>query len=93
LQVDWSVRCEILENEKITFSSCDVTLSKPSLSYGTSGQVETPNGAKRQEAHRTPRGKRAAWSGNQLLSKVTMYAKKMLQLKEMNKLRLINHKL
>ncbi|MDM5314448.1 hypothetical protein QUF49_00470 [Fictibacillus sp. b24] len=28
-------------------------------SYGTSGQVETPNGAKRQEAHRTPRGKRA----------------------------------
>jgi hypothetical protein len=29
-------------------------------SYGTSGQVETPNGAKRQEAHRTPRGKRAA---------------------------------
>ncbi|WP_394604422.1 hypothetical protein [Fictibacillus sp. UD] len=29
-------------------------------SYGTSGQVETPNGAKRQEAHRTPRGKRAS---------------------------------
>ncbi|WP_394605932.1 hypothetical protein [Fictibacillus sp. UD] len=26
-------------------------------SYGTSGQVETPNGAK--QAHRTPRGKRA----------------------------------
>ncbi|MDM5314701.1 hypothetical protein QUF49_01780 [Fictibacillus sp. b24] len=35
-------------------------------SYGTSGQVETSNGAKRQEAHRTPRGKRATWSGNQL---------------------------
>jgi hypothetical protein len=44
-------------------------------SYGTSGQVETPNGAKRQEADRTPRGKRAAWSGNQLLSIATMYAK------------------
>jgi hypothetical protein len=44
-------------------------------SYGTSGQVETPNGAKRQEAHRTPRGKRVAWSGNQLLLKATMYAK------------------
>ncbi|MFG6496024.1 hypothetical protein P8610_11730 [Fictibacillus sp. UD] len=29
-------------------------------SYGTSGQVETPNGAKRQEAHRKPRGKRAS---------------------------------
>jgi hypothetical protein len=28
-------------------------------SYGTSGQVETPNGAKQQEAHRTPHGKRA----------------------------------
>jgi hypothetical protein len=26
---------------------------------------ETPNGAKRQEAHRTPRGKRTTWSGNQ----------------------------
>jgi hypothetical protein len=38
-------------------------------------QVETPNGAKRQEAHRTPRGKRVAWSGNQLLLKATMYAK------------------
>ncbi|MFG6496891.1 hypothetical protein P8610_16135 [Fictibacillus sp. UD] len=38
-------------------------------SYGTSGQVETPNGAKRQEAHRTPRGKRATWSGNQLFQR------------------------
>ncbi|OOE13814.1 hypothetical protein UN64_00955 [Fictibacillus arsenicus] len=36
---------------------------------------ETPNGAKRQEAHRTPRGKRATWSGNQPLSRATMYAK------------------
>jgi hypothetical protein len=44
-------------------------------SYGTSGQVETPNGAKRQEAHRTPRGKRATWSGNQLLTKATMNTK------------------
>ncbi|MFG6496871.1 hypothetical protein P8610_16035 [Fictibacillus sp. UD] len=26
----------------------------------TSGQVETPKGAKRQEAHRTPCGKRAS---------------------------------
>ncbi|MDM5317713.1 hypothetical protein QUF49_17015 [Fictibacillus sp. b24] len=42
-------------------------------SYGTSGQVETPNGAKRQEAHRTPRGKRAAWSGNQPLSRTTTF--------------------
>ncbi|MDM5314468.1 hypothetical protein QUF49_00590 [Fictibacillus sp. b24] len=41
-------------------------------SYGTSGQVETPNGAKRQEAHRSPRGKRATWSVNQLLTKATM---------------------
>ncbi|MDM5314656.1 hypothetical protein QUF49_01555 [Fictibacillus sp. b24] len=44
-------------------------------SYGTSGQVETPKGAKRQEAHRTPRGKRAAWSGKQPLSKAIIYAK------------------
>jgi hypothetical protein len=42
-------------------------------SYGTSGQVETPSGAKRQEAHRTPRGKRATWSGNQLLTKASLY--------------------
>ncbi|MDM5315640.1 hypothetical protein QUF49_06490 [Fictibacillus sp. b24] len=42
-------------------------------SCGTSGQVETPNGAKRQEAHRTPRGKRATWSGNQPLSRTTEY--------------------
>ncbi|MDM5315360.1 hypothetical protein QUF49_05085 [Fictibacillus sp. b24] len=41
-------------------------------SYGTSGQVETPNGAKRQEAHRTPRGKRATWSEKQLLSRAAM---------------------
>ncbi|MFG6496305.1 hypothetical protein P8610_13140 [Fictibacillus sp. UD] len=33
-------------------------------SYGTSGQVETLNGAKRHEAHRTLHGKRATWSGN-----------------------------
>ncbi|MDM5317870.1 hypothetical protein QUF49_17805 [Fictibacillus sp. b24] len=45
-------------------------------SYGTSGQVETPNGAKRQEAHRTPRGKRASWSGNQLLSEAQTFIKK-----------------
>jgi hypothetical protein len=44
-------------------------------SYGTSGQVETPKGVKRQEAHRTPRGKRAAWSEGQLLSKATIYVK------------------
>ncbi|MCM3718175.1 hypothetical protein [Fictibacillus phosphorivorans] len=29
-------------------------------SSGTSGTGETPNGAKRQEAHRTPRGKRVS---------------------------------
>ncbi|MDM5316611.1 hypothetical protein QUF49_11450 [Fictibacillus sp. b24] len=37
--------------------------------------METPNGAKRQEAHRTPRGKRATWSGNQPLSKTAMNTK------------------
>ncbi|ANX12670.1 hypothetical protein ABE41_011680 [Fictibacillus arsenicus] len=31
-----------------------------------------------------PRGKRAAWSGNQLLSKATMYAKQPLE-KSLNK--------
>jgi hypothetical protein len=36
-----------------------------------SRQVETPNGAERQEAHRSPHGKRATWSGNQLLPKAT----------------------
>ncbi|MDM5318390.1 hypothetical protein QUF49_20665 [Fictibacillus sp. b24] len=41
-------------------------------SYGTSGQVETPNGAKRQEANRTPRGKRATWSGKQLLTQASL---------------------
>ncbi|MDM5317803.1 hypothetical protein QUF49_17465 [Fictibacillus sp. b24] len=40
--------------------------------------METSNGAKRQKAHRTPRGKRATWSGNQLLLKATMYKKKAL---------------
>jgi hypothetical protein len=60
---------------KIAFSSCDVTLSKPTLSCGTSVTGETPNGAVRQEAHRTLRGKRAAWNGNQLLSKATKLAK------------------
>ncbi|RZT21846.1 hypothetical protein EV282_0912 [Fictibacillus sp. BK138] len=43
--------------------------------------METPSGAKRQEAHRTPRGKRAAWSGNQLLLKVSQN-KKGLRAKE-----------
>ncbi|MFG6497362.1 hypothetical protein P8610_18510 [Fictibacillus sp. UD] len=47
-------------------------------SYGTSGQVETPNGAKRQEAHRTPRGKRATWNGNQLLPKATKFYENIL---------------
>ncbi|MDM5314763.1 hypothetical protein QUF49_02090 [Fictibacillus sp. b24] len=44
-------------------------------SYGTSCHVETPNGAKRQEAHRTPRGKLATWSRNQQLSKTTLFTK------------------
>jgi hypothetical protein len=56
---------------KITFSSCDVPLLKRSLSCGTSVTGETPNGAERQEAHRTPRGKRATWNANQLLSNTT----------------------
>ncbi|RZT16404.1 hypothetical protein EV282_3511 [Fictibacillus sp. BK138] len=37
-------------------------------SCGISGTGETPKGAKRQEARRPPRGKRATWSGNQPLS-------------------------
>ncbi|MDM5316835.1 hypothetical protein QUF49_12585 [Fictibacillus sp. b24] len=40
--------------------------------------METPNGAKRQEAHRTPRGKRASWSGNQLLSEQQCTQKQLL---------------
>jgi hypothetical protein len=44
-------------------------------SCGTSVTGETPNGAVRQEAHRTPRGKRATWNGNQLHSKTTKFAK------------------
>ncbi|MDM5317607.1 hypothetical protein QUF49_16470 [Fictibacillus sp. b24] len=40
-------------------------------SYGTSGQVESPNGAKQQEAHLTPRRKRATWRGNQQLIRTT----------------------
>jgi hypothetical protein len=68
LKVDWSVRCEILENEKITFSSCDVTLSKPSLSYGTSGQVETPK--KRKAAGGSPH---APWKASSLERKSTTF--------------------
>ncbi|MBH0158282.1 hypothetical protein IHV10_18000 [Fictibacillus sp. 5RED26] len=33
---------------------------------------ETLKGAKRQVAHRLPRGKRAAWNGNQLLSRTSL---------------------
>jgi hypothetical protein len=45
---------------KIVFSSCDVKLPKPSLSCGSSGTGETPKDADGEEAHRTPRGKRAS---------------------------------
>ncbi|WP_394604048.1 hypothetical protein [Fictibacillus sp. UD] len=40
-------------------------------SCGTSGQVETLNGAKRQGAHRSPRGKRSTWSADQPLSRAS----------------------
>ncbi|ANX11324.1 hypothetical protein ABE41_004845 [Fictibacillus arsenicus] len=36
---------------------------------------ETPKGAKRQEAHRTPLGKRASWNRNQQLSRATKFFK------------------
>jgi hypothetical protein len=39
---------------------------------------ETPNGAERQEVHRTPRGKRATWNANQLLSNTTKFLRKQL---------------
>jgi hypothetical protein len=74
---------------KIAFSSCDVTLSKPTLSCGTSVTGETPNGAVRQEAHRTLRGKRTAWNGNQLLLKTTNLAKNSLYKKSECRLLLI----
>ncbi|WP_394605030.1 hypothetical protein [Fictibacillus sp. UD] len=35
---------------------------------------ETLKGAKRQGAHRSPRGKRASWNGNQLLSRASKIA-------------------
>ncbi|MBH0165318.1 hypothetical protein IHV12_10315 [Fictibacillus sp. 7GRE50] len=37
---------------------------------------ETLKGAKRQGAHRLPRGKRASWSGKQLLTKASMHTKR-----------------
>ncbi|MFG6496994.1 hypothetical protein P8610_16660 [Fictibacillus sp. UD] len=39
---------------------------------------ETLKGAERQGAHRLPRGKRAAWSGNQSLLRATTNAKEAL---------------
>jgi hypothetical protein len=48
---------------------------------------ETSNGAKRQKAHRPPRGKRAAWSGNQLLSKATLYSETAFLDKKLNVLK------
>ena len=56
---------------KITFSSCDVTLSQLSLSCGTGGQVRHLKVKRPNVAHRLPRGKRATWNGNLLLSKTT----------------------
>ncbi|MFG6496668.1 hypothetical protein P8610_15005 [Fictibacillus sp. UD] len=37
---------------------------------------ETLNGAKRQGAHRLPRGKRASWNGNQQLTKASKHIKR-----------------
>ncbi|KZE63701.1 hypothetical protein AWM68_11300 [Fictibacillus phosphorivorans] len=55
------------------------------LSARTSGTGETLFGAKRQVAHRPPRGKRASWNGNQPLLralKITKTAfKKMVKKK------------
>ncbi|MDM5318232.1 hypothetical protein QUF49_19730 [Fictibacillus sp. b24] len=42
-------------------------------SCGTSGTGETLKGAKRQGAHRPPRGKRSTWSGNQPLPKTAQF--------------------
>jgi hypothetical protein len=55
----------LLENEN-QFSSCDVLLPEPSLSYGTGGQVRHLKVKRPNVAHRLPRGKRATWNGNQL---------------------------
>ncbi|MFG6495137.1 hypothetical protein P8610_07245 [Fictibacillus sp. UD] len=41
------------------FSSCDVSLPKPSLSCGTDGQVRHLKVKRPNVAHRLPRGKRA----------------------------------
>jgi hypothetical protein len=45
---------------------------------------ETPKGAKREEAHRTPRGKRASWSGNQHLLIATSLRKQLLKKNKTN---------
>ncbi len=50
-----------------------------SKSCGSNGTGETPQTRSVEEAHRLPRGKRAAWSGNQrttLLAKTTFYPKR-----------------
>jgi hypothetical protein len=46
---------------------------------GTSGQVETPNGAKRQEAHRTPRGKRAPGAEINRFQQLQIFSRKYIQ--------------
>ncbi|WP_139168457.1 hypothetical protein [Fictibacillus solisalsi] len=52
----------------ITFSSCDVSLPKRSLSYGTSVTGDTTQALGAEEDQRMPRGKRASRNGNQPLS-------------------------
>ncbi|MDM5318187.1 hypothetical protein QUF49_19480 [Fictibacillus sp. b24] len=44
-------------------------------SCGTGGQVRHLRVKRTNVAHRLPRGKRAAWSGDQLLSQASMYTK------------------
>jgi hypothetical protein len=44
-------------------------------SCGISGTGETPPARSGREAHRTPRGKRASWSGNQPLPKASKFMK------------------
>jgi PST family polysaccharide transporter len=58
---------------KIAFSSCDVSLTKLSLSCGTGWQVRHLRVKRPNVAHRLPRGKRATCNGNQILSKATKF--------------------
>ncbi|MDM5317511.1 hypothetical protein QUF49_15980 [Fictibacillus sp. b24] len=51
-------------------------------SCGTGGQVRHLYVKRTNVAHRLPRGKRATWNGNQLLSKATMNTKTVFSFKD-----------